>query len=152
MYIALISLWSLWSFSLAFLASSGEQTVDQSTGYVTTNNNKNLWWAYLIQIFGVIWLTEVVFACHQFVLSSAVASYYFARDKKQFERGNPIASFSCAKVVFEESPLLTGVLQLVTYHFGSICFGALLVALLRIPQAICSYVYHKCKRFRFISF
>ncbi|CAG5106405.1 Oidioi.mRNA.OKI2018_I69.chr1.g2827.t1.cds [Oikopleura dioica] len=131
MYIALISLWSLWSFSLAFLASSGEQSVDPSTGYVTTNNNKDLWWAYLIQIFGVIWLTEVVFACHQFVLSSAVASYYFTRDKKRFER---------------ESPLLTAVLQLVTYHLGSICFGALLVALLRIPQAICSYIYHKAKQ------
>ena len=95
MYIALISIWSLWAFSLAFLASSGEQTVDPSTGYVTTNNNKDLWWAYLIQIFGVIWLTEVVFACHQFVLSSAVACYYFTRDKKRFERGKEVVNLLC---------------------------------------------------------
>jgi len=129
MYITLMALWSAWVLSVAFLATSGSIVVDQATGYVTTDS-RNFWWAYLIQIFGVIWLTEVVVACHQFMLSAATARYYFYREKQDFG---------------SVSPLMEAFLSLITYHLGSICFGSLLVALLRIPQAICSYIYHKAK-------
>merc|ERR1711935_1320669 len=90
MYFTLLLIWSLWAGSAA-----------------------------LIQVFGVIWLTEVVVACHQFMLSSAVSRYYFCMPKGDFKA---------------TSPLLESFLTLVTYHMGSICFGSLLVALLRIPQ------------------
>ena len=58
-------------------------------------------------------------ACHQFMLSSAVSRYYFCMPKSDFS---------------STSPLLESFLTLITYHMGSICFGSLLVALLRIPQ------------------
>ena len=82
-------------------------------------NKKDLWWAFLIMVFGVIWVTEVVVACHQFMLSSAVSRYYFCVPKHSFS---------------STSPLLESFMSLITYHMGSICFGSLLVALLRIPQ------------------
>ena len=53
------------------------------------------------------------------MLSSAVARYYFCQPKAEFA---------------STSPLLESFLNLITYHMGSICFGSLLVALLRIPQ------------------
>merc|ERR1711935_512783 len=128
MYFTLLLIWSLWAGSVALIASAGEVTYDAG-GYVTINQT-DLWWAYLIQIFGVVWLTEVVVACHQFMLSSAVSRYYFCMPKGDLKA---------------TSPLLESFLTLVTYHMGSICFGSLLVALLRIPQAICGYIYHKSK-------
>jgi len=128
MYFTLILIWSLWAMSVAFLASAGDVTYDAG-GYVTINQT-DLWWAYLIQAFGIIWVTEVVVACHQFMLSSAVSRYYFCMPKSEFS---------------STSPLLESFLTLITYHMGSICFGSLLVALLRIPQAICGYIYHKSK-------
>ena len=86
MYIALLGIWGVWVVSVAFLATAGKLEVDGLTGFVTTSNI-DFWWAYLIQIFGIIWLTEVVTACHQFMLSAATARYYFYRDKSQFDRG-----------------------------------------------------------------
>ena len=126
MYFTLILIWSLWAMSLALIASAGEVTYDAG-GYVTINQT-DLWWAYCIQVFGVIWLTEVVVACHQFMLSSAVSRYYFCMPKTEFK---------------STSPLLESFLTLVTYHLGSICFGSLLVALLRIPQGKLQFVLYK---------
>ena len=86
MYVSLIFIWGLWLMSVAFLATSGTINVEPGTGYVTTDN-QDYWWAYLIQVFGIIWLTEIVTACHQFMLSAATARYYFYREKKDFGRG-----------------------------------------------------------------
>ena len=117
MYVTLILIWTMWAFSIAFLSSSGEIQY-LAGGYVKLNRN-DLWWAFLIMVFGVIWVTEVVVACHQFMLSSAVSRYYFCVPKHSFG---------------STSPLLESFMSLITYHMGSICFGSLLVALLRIPQ------------------
>jgi hypothetical protein len=89
MYITLIAIWAMWIMSVAFLATSGQASVDKLTGYVSTDQYSH-WWAYLVQLFGIIWLTEVVTACHQFMLSAATARYYFYRDKKNFGRGKII--------------------------------------------------------------
>lgn len=45
--------------------------------YVTTNEYVgHFWW---IHVFALIWIWEFTLACHQFVISDAVAVWYFSR-------------------------------------------------------------------------
>jgi len=47
-----------------------------SVEYVTSKYTGHIWWVHVIAL---IWIWEFTLACHQFVIGSAVATWYFSR-------------------------------------------------------------------------
>ena len=48
-----------------------------------------MWWRWYY-VFGMLWIVQFVFACHQMVIAGAVGTWYFTRDKSKL--GWPIAA------------------------------------------------------------
>lgn len=48
----------------------------ESVEYVTDKYTEHFWWIHVIAL---IWIWEFTLAFHQFVISGAVATWYFAR-------------------------------------------------------------------------
>lgn len=86
----------------------------------------NIFWGY--HIVGFIWISEFIFACQSMVIASSVAKWYFSRDKSSLG-----------------APILSSIWRLTVYHLGSVAFGSLLIALLRIPRYILMYIHEKIK-------
>ena len=60
---------------------SGTPTANYSKGflsveYVPEGLAKHFWWIHLI---GLIWTSEFILACQQFVIAGSVAIWYFSR-------------------------------------------------------------------------
>ena len=59
-------------------------------GFVEYKRDEALMWWRWYYVFGVLWIVQFVFACHQVVIAGAVGTWYFTRDKSKL--GWPIAA------------------------------------------------------------
>ncbi|XP_044255980.1 choline transporter-like protein 1 [Tribolium madens] len=66
-----------------------------------------------------LWMWQFIIGCQHVVISGAVASYYFARDK--------------SSVV---SPVYTSFYNLVRYHLGSVAFGSFIITIIALIRAL----------------
>ena len=48
----------------------------KSVEYVVDDHLQHFWWIHVIVL---IWIWEFTLACHQFVISSVVVTWYFSR-------------------------------------------------------------------------
>lgn len=104
--------------------------MDKTTGFVRYTEHEHvsyLWWYHLI---GLIWTSEFIIACQQLVVSGAVATWYFTRDKK---------NLSCT--ICKSTKLL------IFHHLGSVAFGAFIITLVKLPRWILMYMQKKNKGF-----
>ncbi|XP_061168216.1 choline transporter-like protein 1 isoform X1 [Saccostrea echinata] len=127
-FIILVFFFVYWIIILAFLATAEIASVDKSTGFVKYTEHENvsyLWWYHLI---GLIWTSEFIIACQQLVVSGAVATWYFTRDKK---------TLSCT--ICKSTQLL------IFHHLGSVAFGAFIITLVKLPRWILMYMQKKMK-------
>ncbi|XP_063920319.1 choline transporter-like protein 1 isoform X2 [Zophobas morio] len=67
----------------------------------------------------MIWTLLFNLACQQMVISGAVATYYFARDK-----------------VIVVSPIYNSFYNLIRYHLGTVAFGSLLITIITVLKTI----------------
>ncbi|KAG8194228.1 hypothetical protein JTE90_024559 [Oedothorax gibbosus] len=72
-----------------------------------------------LSLFGFLWMTQFVFACQNFVVAGAVATWYFTRDKHKL--GNPI---------WKSLGILIG------HHLGSAAYGSLIIAIMKAIRAL----------------
>ncbi|XP_062574993.1 choline transporter-like protein 1 isoform X2 [Saccostrea cucullata] len=127
-FIILVFFFVYWIIILAFLATAEIASVDKKTGFVKYTEHENvsyLWWYHLI---GLIWTSEFIIACQQLVVSGAVATWYFTRDKK---------TLSCT--ICKSTQLL------IFHHLGSVAFGAFIITLVKLPRWILMYMQKKMK-------
>lgn len=82
-------------------------------------------WLYLV--FGLFWVIQFFIASMEFCIASSVVIWYLSQTDP---RG---------------IPLKTSLFRLFRYHFGSIAFGALIVALVQLARAVFEYLDHKMK-------
>ncbi|EFA01113.1 choline transporter-like protein 1 [Tribolium castaneum] len=66
-----------------------------------------------------LWMWQFIIGCQHMVISGAVSSYYFARDKSSLV-----------------SPVYTSFYNLIRYHLGSVIFGSLIITVIAIVRAL----------------
>ncbi|XP_038045562.1 choline transporter-like protein 2 [Patiria miniata] len=82
-------------------------------------------------LFGLFWLMEFVVALGQVTLSGAFASYYWA-----YHKPNDIPAL----------PLWGGFYRAIRYHLGSIAFGSLIIAIIKIIRVLLEYAEVQLKK------
>jgi len=97
-------------------------------GYSTFSNN--IFWLQVFQLFGMLWLANLVLALEQCTLAGAFSSYYWAKRK-------PEDIPSC--------PVATGFARAIAFHVGSLAFGSLIIAIVQIIRITLEYINHKLK-------
>jgi choline transporter-like protein 2/4/5 len=98
----------------------------------TLDSSKLRQYLGLYHFFGLLWTNAVIQALSMCTVAGVVSKYYWARDKT-------------AKRAFGASPIRSSFWVCLRYHFGSLCFGALIIAVCQFVRAILAYVDHKTK-------
>ncbi|KAK7100512.1 hypothetical protein V1264_023454 [Littorina saxatilis] len=112
-YFILILYFVYWVIILAYLSTAEHELVSY------------FWWFHIA---GLVWITEFIVACQQFVISSTVAHWYFTKNKKKLG-----------------TPILSAIGRLVVYHMGSVAMGAFVITLVKIPRMFLMYLNKKFK-------
>lgn len=81
--------------------------------------------------FGFLWANQVIQAILMCTVGGAISAYYWAENKTKEEIGG--------------SPVLTAFKRCFRYHFGSLVFGALIIAIVQFIRAILAYIDKKTK-------
>lgn len=127
-FLLLMAFFFYWVIILAYLATSEKHLFNNETGhidYVEHETVSYFWWYHLI---GLIWTSEFIIACQQFVVSGTVATWYFSRDRNQL---------NCT--------ICQSMKLLIFYHLGSVAFGAFIITLVKLPRWILMYIQKKLK-------
>ncbi|XP_072015999.1 choline transporter-like protein 2 isoform X1 [Amphiura filiformis] len=78
-----------------------------------------------VNLFGLFWISNFIIALGQVTLAGAFASYFWAYDKS-----NDVPAL----------PLLRSFWWAIRYHLGSIAFGSLIIAIVKIIRVLLEYV------------
>ena len=126
-FFLLIVIWiAYWLVMLVFLYSSGEFDKGKSKVIASFQMDDKLVYCFWFHIFTLFYITAVILAYSQFVYASSACIWYFTSEKgtedhvirKSFYRG-------------------------LRYHFGSLCFGATIIAIIRFIMFFLEYVKKK---------
>ena len=118
------SVFALWVFALiAMVCLIGTATFVASSGSVFTSlssyTSSSLGYFYYM-VFGTLWVNALLLAITIFVVAAACAVWYFSKSPG----------------VRLDSPVCSGFWMAFRYHFGSLAFGAFLMALIQFIQFI----------------
>ncbi|BFY99685.1 hypothetical protein BsWGS_02725 [Bradybaena similaris] len=121
-FILLLMFFVYWVTVLAFLCTAETPSVTE-VGFVVFKEHETVtyfWWYHLV---GLFWICEFIIACQSFVISGAVARWYFTRDKSQIG-----------------FPILGTIGRLIVFHQGSVAFGSIVLTLVKIPRTILIFI------------
>lgn len=79
--------------------------------------------AFYMNIVGFIWFTQFIFGCQHFVIGGTVVQWFFTRTKDKLD-----------------SPLKRSFNYLLRFHIGSVCFGSILITVVKIVRMIMNYI------------
>ena len=99
-----------------------------------TKYEKNGWfgsWMNWYNVFGFLWTMELVTAFGEFVLAGVFARWYWTFNKKDVPTCTLGSSFCNA----------------LTFHMGTLAFGALIIAIIRFIRTVLEYVETKLKAY-----
>ncbi|XP_064485322.1 choline transporter-like protein 2 [Ornithodoros turicata] len=119
----------LWLLGLICVVSVGHPYLDKKVNvvkYAADNFFVAMLPFYLLLFF---WLVQIILNSQLFVIAASVSSWYFTRDKTHMK-----------------SPVTTGIRYLVCYHLGSIVFGSLIVACIKLLRALVKAIEYSMKR------
>ena len=126
-FFALLIIWlAYWVIMLVFLYTSGEFDQKSSKMVASFQMSDNLIYCFWFHIFSLFYITAIISAYSQFVYASSACIWYFTAEKgteshiiaKSFKRG-------------------------IRYHFGSLCFGAAIIAIIRFIMFFLEYIKKK---------
>ena len=127
LFFVLLIIWlAYWLVMLVFLYSSGDFDKEGSKMIASFKMNDKLQYCFWFHIFSLFYITAIISAYSQFVYASSACIWYFTAEKgteshiiaKSFYRG-------------------------IRYHFGSLCFGALIIAIIRFMIFFLEYIKKK---------
>jgi hypothetical protein len=110
---------------LVFLYSSGEFD-SKSKVIASFKMDDNLMYCFWFHIFALFYMTAVISALSQFIYASSACIWYFTNEKGT-----------------EDHPIAKSFKRAFRYHFGSLCFGALIIAVIRFIMVILEFVKKK---------
>lgn len=114
----------LWVFIAAHIVSVGEIKPREDLPFLTTVEwTDETQYVFLYSLFGYLWVNAFIIGVTQFIISAACAIWYF----------------SCTSDSNGSGSLMRGIAWVMRYHFGSIAFGAFLIALVQFIRIIFEY-------------
>lgn len=145
-----IGVFALWGSIAIWLASSGQEIcrMKENNGQVYNTSTKcdcksklsgctyvgiekesdTVFWLQFYNLFAFFWLSCFVTALGDIALAGAFASYYWARDKRR-----DVPTF----------PVIRALNRAIRYNLGSIAFGSLIIAIVKIIRVILEYIDNK---------
>ncbi|CEG35527.1 choline transporter-like protein [Plasmopara halstedii] len=132
----------------AFIYSSGEmelaslagELADQAGQSVPTNvttiltrvkSDQTMQLLVAYHFFGFLWTAQLINAISMCTIAGSVCRYYWSRNKTSDEMGR--------------FPVLTSFKNCFRYHFGSLAFGAFIIAVVQFIRAVLLYIDHQTK-------
>lgn len=116
-------------------SSCDPQTFDTNCGqcvFYDYSGNGNLWLAQFYNLFGLFWGMFFIDGLSQMILAGAFASWYWAYNKPKDVPLFPIcAAFG----------------RTFRYHLGSVAFGSLIIAIVRMIRVMLEYADRKMKQY-----
>eukprot|EP01137_Pigoraptor_chileana_P004835 Opistho-2@47043 len=128
-FCALLLFIAYWIFVYMYLASAGVPSLDPTTGMVSYTMDKSLEYMQWYHIFGGLWTANLFIAIQQCTIAGGIATYYWTRDKSKSAT----------------LPVFRAFLRSITYHLGSLAFGALIIAIVQMMRIILGYIQWKLK-------
>jgi hypothetical protein len=112
-----------------FLLSAGEEVIDTDNGdHITYKATETLQYMTLYHIFGFYWSWEFTLAFQEMVLAGCAASWYFTRDKSELKW-----------------TVIGSVWRTIRFSLGSLLFGALIIAIIKMIRFLLHYFEDKVK-------
>lgn len=116
--------------NFSYLSSAGKSNYDSLTkefkGYSPDNVIRGM---EVYHFFGYLWVTQFFVAICQTTIAGAVASWYWALDRKS------LPTF----------PVLSSFLRVLRYHLGSMALGSLIIAIVKFIRAVLAWLQRKLK-------
>ena len=123
LFFVIVVAWiALWLVLLVFLYTSGEFQSDSKI-FASYKMDEKLEYGFWYHIFMIFYITAVIEAYSQFVYASSACIWYF-----NYEKGT------------ENHPIAKSFERGIRYHFGSLVFGATIVAIIRFLMFFVEYV------------
>jgi len=128
--VILICFFTYWGGTAIFLVSAGDATQIKNTPFGSFTFDKTLKRLLIYHLFGLLWLNAFIIAATQFVIASSTALWYFSQGTGQSTPGT----------------ISTSIGRLFRYHFGSIAFGALILAIVQFIRLVLAYMEIQAKK------
>jgi len=128
--IFLAAWFAYWAVTAVYLVSAGDPVQVKNSAFGSFNYDKKLQYYMIYHLFGLLWFSAFVAAATQFIIASSVCIWYFSQGTGQG------ASGTVRKSVF----------RFFRYHFGSIAFGSLILAIVQLIRIILSYMEAQAKK------
>jgi len=128
--VILLIFYAFWSSAAIFLVSSGDLSQMQDTSFVSFQFDTRLKRLLIYHLFALLWVNGFIIAATQFVLASSTAIWYFSQGT-----GQPAPP-----------SIRTSVSRLFKYHFGSIAFGSLILAIIQFIRLVLAYIQSQSKK------
>ena len=101
--------------------------------FVRYARNKDYSWMQLVNVFGLLWGTFFCAALGELVLARVFAEWYWS----QAHLARPAAC----------SVLAASLATAASYHLGTVAFGSLIIAAIRLVRILLEYVAEKCRKY-----
>lgn len=108
-----------------------DATTGEFCGFVKYGGDQYIIPLEVFILFMFFWLMNFVIALGQMTLAGSFASYYWAREKPKDIPAMPVSS---------------SLYRSVRYHLGSLAFGSLLIAIVKMIRVLFEYIDHKLKK------
>ncbi len=125
-FILLVAWLAYWIIMCIFLYASGDFDQEGSKVIASFKMDDKLKYCFWFHIFALLYMTAVINAYSQFVYASSACIWYFTSEKGT-----------------ENHPILKSFKRGIRYHFGSLAFGALIVAIIQFIMIFFEYLKKK---------
>jgi len=126
----LVAFYVYWTITSVYLVSAGNVDTGNTVAITTFSYSTNLKRVMIYQLFGLLWVNAFVLASAQFIIASSTCLWYFSQGTGQKS----------------SHTIRTSVYRLFRYHFGSIAFGSLILALIQLARIILAYFQQQAKK------
>jgi len=125
-FILLVAWIAYWIVMCVYLYASGDFDQEGSKVIASFKMDDKLQYCFWFHIFALLYLTAVINAYSQFVYASSACIWYFTSEKGT-----------------ENHPIFKSFKRGLRYHFGSLAFGALIVAIIQFIMVFFEYLKKK---------
>ncbi|EDX14807.1 choline transporter-like 2 [Drosophila simulans] len=105
--------------------------LNTTCSFDSINNPIEIKWAIFYNVFGFLWLSFFISAFSYMVLASTFARWYWTFKKRD------VPFFTLTRAFF----------QTAVYHLGTVAFGSLILAIVRLIRLVLEYIHEKLKKY-----
>lgn len=135
-----LGLFAYWLVAAAYIATSATitlQDVSATASHLTghtpikaqVSNDSVVNYLLIYHLFGLLWTNQLIQASAYMTIAGAFCEYYWTLDKRQVR----------------SLPVLRSWWRAIRYHFGSLAFGSLIIAIVQLFRIVLEYIDQKMR-------